>query len=140
MLHTNARIAAMIAVAMVALFGYAQMQQGGRKYNPATEVTVSGVVDDVVQSQGKRGRTGTHVVLKSGSEVLNVHLGPSAFLGSNNFTVAKGDKIEVTGSKIQFDGKDVVIAREVKKADQVLTLRDAQGLPKWRGGRKGPRT
>jgi len=140
MVYRYSRIAAVLTVTLVALLGYTQMQQGGRKYNPATEITISGVVDDVVQNQGKRGRTGTHVTLKSGSDVMTVHLGPSAFLDNNNFTVNKGDKVRVTGSKVQLGGKDVVIAREIKKADQVLTLRDEQGLPKWRGARKGPRT
>jgi hypothetical protein len=34
-------------------------------------------------------------------------------------------------------GQEVVIAREIKKGDQVLTLRDAKGFPMWsgRGGR-----
>ena len=30
-------------------------------------------------------------------------------------------------------GEDVVIAREIKKGDQVLTLRDAKGFPLWSG-------
>lgn len=140
MLQRYFRIAVLLTVTLVALLGYAQMQQAGRKYNPATEITVSGVVDDVVQNQGKRGRTGIHVMVKSGSDVLTVHLGPSEFLGNSKFSVAKGDKIEVVGSKVQLGGNNVVIAREVKKADQVLTLRDAQGLPKWRGAGKGPRS
>ena len=140
MLQRYFRIAVLLTVTLVALLGYAQMQQSGRKYNPATEITVSGVVDDVVQNQGKRGRTGIHVMVKSGSDVLTVHLGPSEFLGNSKFSVAKGDKIEVVGSNVQLGGNNVVIAREVKKADQVLTLRDAQGLPKWRGAGRGPRS
>lgn len=133
MLSRFLKVAVLLGVTLVALVGYTQMQQRARVYNPATEVTVSGVVDDVVQNQGKRGGTGTHIMLKSGADLLMVHLGPSAFLAKNNFTVAKGDQVEVTGSKVQLGGKDVVIAREVKNGSSVLTLRDSAGTPKWRG-------
>ncbi len=133
MLSKFSKVAVLLGVTLVALVGYTQMQQRARVYNPATEVTVNGVVDDVVQNQGKQGGAGTHIMLKSGADLLAVHLGPSAFLAKNNFTLAKGDQVEVTGSKVQLDGKDVVIAREVKKGASVLTLRDSAGIPKWRG-------
>ena len=51
-------------------------------------------------------------------------------------TIAPGDKVEVTGSRITYEGKPTIIAAEVKKGGQVLKLRDASrssGL-----GRPGP--
>ena len=35
------------------------------------------------------------------------------------------------GSK--FQDKDRIVAREVKRGDQVLVLRNAQGIPDWSG-------
>jgi hypothetical protein len=52
---------------------------------------------------------------------------------SQQFQFAKGDAITVTGSKVRIAGQDVIIAREIKKGDQVLTLRDAKGFPLWSG-------
>ena len=122
-----------IAVATPLVFG----QRGKRNYNPATEVTVRGTVEDV--SQVTRGRSwgGTHLTLKTDQGTLDVHLGPTNFLEAKKFSVAKGDQVEVVGSKVQIQGTDALIAREITKGDQKLTLRDAQGIPVWsRGGRR----
>jgi hypothetical protein len=68
--------------------------------------------------------------LKSDSGNFRVFLGPPWFVESKNFKFANGDQVEVTGSKA---GKSMIIAREVKKDGQVLTLRNAQGVPEWSG-------
>jgi hypothetical protein len=53
-------------------------------------------------------------------------------------TFAKGDTLKVVGSQVTMAGQEVVIAREITKGDQVLTLRDAKGFPLWSGrGRSG---
>lgn len=109
--------------------------RGGRLYNPATETTVKGTVDEVETITGRRGLGGTHLTLKAESGTFDVHLGPSAFLTEKNFKFAKGDQVEVTGSKVTYQGHDAIVAREVKMGGKVLTLRDAQGIPEWSGGR-----
>jgi hypothetical protein len=76
------------------------------------------------------------LIVKTDKETLEVHLGPTAFLEKEKFTFAKGDQIEVTGSKVKIEGADALIAREVKKGGKTLTLRDAQGVPAWSGGRR----
>jgi len=73
-----------------------------------------------------------YLKLNADSGTFAVYLGPSWFLESNGVKFAKGDQIEVTGSKLQ--DKDMIIAREVKRGDQVLVLRNAQGIPDWSGG------
>ena len=76
------------------------------------------------------------MILKTDKETLEVRLGPTTFLEKEKFTFAKGDQIEVTGSKVKIEGADALIAREVKKGGKTLTLRDAQGVPAWSGGRR----
>ena len=83
-------------------------------------------------SQG-RGGGGLHLVLTASSGPIEVHVGPASFVSSKNVTFAKGDALTVVGSKVTMAGQDVVIAREIKKGDQVLTLRDANGFPLWSG-------
>lgn len=113
-------------------------QGAGRMYDPATETTVKGTVEEVKQIPGQRGgASGTHLIVKTDKETLEVHLGPTAFLEKEKFTFAKGDQIEVTGSKVKIGGADALLAREVKKGDKALTLRNAQGIPVWSGGRRG---
>lgn len=107
----------------------------GRMYPPRTEVAVKGTVEQVRTMSSGRGWGGTHLDLKTESGVFDVHLGPSSYLASKGFTFAKGDQIEVTGWKQAFQGHDAIIAREVNIDGKVLTLRNAQGIPAWSGGR-----
>jgi hypothetical protein len=105
-------------------------------YNPATEVTVKGSVEAVNQLTGPRGWAGTHLSLKTDEETIDVHVGPSWFLTQRKISFAKGDQIEVTGCKVKFDNGDALLAREVKKGDKTITLRNARGIPVWSRGRR----
>ena len=40
--------------------------------------------------------------------------------------------VGVTGSRVTYDGGTSLIAREVRKGESVLELRDEQGKPLWR--------
>ena len=115
--------------------------QGPRKaapvYDPSTVVTVQGTVEAVKQITGPRGWAGTHLTLKTESGTVDVHVGPSWFLKQKDLSFAKGDQIEVTGSKVKFENAEALLAREIKKGEKTITLRNAQGIPVWSGGRRG---
>lgn len=113
--------------------------QGMAKYDPKTETTIQATVEEVKQVTGKRGWNGTHLMVKTETGPLDVHVGPAAYVTSQQFSFAKGDQIEVTGSKVKLQDADVLLAREIKKDGKTLVLRDAQGFPKWAGGRRGQR-
>ena len=107
-----------------------------RMYNPATETTVKGTIEAVMQPT--RGQMmGTHLTVKAGDETQEVMLGPSNFIASKDFSFAKGDSVEVTGSKVTMGGAEYVIAREVVKDGKTLTLRDKSGTPQWAGRGRG---
>jgi mono/diheme cytochrome c family protein len=103
----------------------------GHQYNPAAETTVKGTVEQVQQSGSGAGWTATHLRLKTESGIVDVRLGPSSFLTEKNFTISKGDQIEVTGSEMNYNGAEVLVAREVRKGNQVLMLRNKNGVPLW---------
>ena len=131
----------MALITAIALPLMAQMHHGrqGRmsQYDPKTEVTVKGTVEEVQERQaGGMRSAGIHLVLKTDSGNYDVHVGPAFFLKDHNYTFAKGDQLEVTGSKIKISGADALIAREIKKGSEIMTLRDAQGIPLWSGGRR----
>ena len=113
--------------------------EGSPRYDLATEATVTGTVASVEQiagpggGRGRRGLGGTHITLKTKADTLEVHLGPTAFLDEKKVTIAKGDTLVIVGSRVTVDAEPVFIAKEVKKGDSVWTLRDAAGLPLWRG-------
>ena len=105
---------------------------GMRMYDAATETTLKGTVDSVNQQERGPG-WGTHLTLKTGETMHNIMLGPSSFLASKKFTVSKGNSIEVTGSRVTINGTEYIIAREVIKQAETLTLRDKTGIPAWAG-------
>jgi DNA/RNA endonuclease YhcR with UshA esterase domain len=129
--------------ALVSMPALAQKGAGGPKgsprYDPKTEVTVKGTVEEVKEYPSRSGwRTGQHVTLKTEQGSLDVHLGPTEYWKKNGFHLAKGDSIEVTGSKSNVDGAEVVLARQVKQGERAVTLRSAQGVPAWSRGRRSP--
>ncbi len=107
----------------------------GRHYDPSTVTTVSGTVEAVQRGPGGGGQ-GLHVQLKTADGTVDVHLGPAWYLEEQKLTVAKGDALQVTGSKRQVNQASFVIARSVKKGGAEVTLRDEKGVPRWAGARR----
>jgi hypothetical protein len=105
--------------------------RGARNYNPATEVTVKGAVEEVTQTTGRRGWAGIHLMLKADEGAYDVHVGPASYISAQQFAFAKGDSVEVIGSKTNVGGTEVLIARQITKDGKTLTLRDERGFPKW---------
>ena len=135
----GAALAALVSMPTLAQQGLGG-PRGSRRYDPKTEVTVKGTVEEVKEHPSPGGglRTGLHVTLKTDNGSLDVHLGPTDYWKKNGFELAKGDSIEVTGSKSKVDDAEIVVAREVKKGDKAVTLRSAQGVPAWSHGRRSP--
>lgn len=110
---------------------------GPMHYDVASEITISGTVDEVQTMQppgrGMGGGGGIHLVFSAATGPITVHVGPSAYVQSKEFTFVKGDALTIVGSKVTMNGQDVVLAREITKGNQRLTLRDAKGFPLWSG-------
>lgn len=104
-------------------------QTVGQKYDLTTETKLKGVVDEVKVVPGPA--EGVHLMVKSGTETVFVHVAPEAFLKDMEFSFDKGDEIELVGSKIKVDDKDEILAREITKKGNQLTLRDKKGMPIW---------
>ena len=117
--------------------GWGMGSQYGRMYDPKTVETISGEVvrvDTITPMKGMSG--GVHLVVRTDKESISVHLGPAWYLENQDVKIQPRDKVEITGSRITFDGKPAIIAREVKKGDEVLDLRDDNGYPVWSGWRR----
>lgn len=108
-----------------------------RMFDPATVETVSGEVQKVekIAPMRKMG-AGIHLLVKTAKETVPVHLGPEWFIDRLDAKIQRGDKVEVTGSRVTLEGKPVIIASEVKKGDETLLLRDGAGVPVWSGWRR----
>ncbi len=117
--------------------GWGMGSQYQRMFNPAAVETVSGTVESVDKMTPMGGMSyGVHLMLNTGQDAVDIHLGPGWFLDRQDTRIEKGDKIDVKGSRVTVGGKPAIIAQEVKKGDQVLVLRDNNGVPAWAGWRR----
>jgi hypothetical protein len=86
--------------------GWGMGSQYGRMYDPKTVETVRGEVereDVFTPMKGMSG--GVHLMLKTNTGAVSVHLGPQWYLNNQDVQIRPGDRVEVTGSRITFDGK-----------------------------------
>jgi hypothetical protein len=131
-------VSATAAFLILSAVAFGQTGQGGGRtgqggnYDPATEVTLKGSVDEVKHiAAAGRGAGGVHLMFRTEDGSIEVDLGPAAYIQSKNFAFAKGDALTIIGSKVKRGEREAVIAREVTKGDKTLTLRDAKGFPLW---------
>lgn len=124
-----------VGVALASSFATAAAQPGAGvpKYDPATEKVFKGTVQEVRDRQCPvSGGMGLHVILKlDDGSTIEVHLATTKFVKTYDLTFNKGDLLEVTGSKVNFEGVDTIFAREVKRGNDVFVFRDQDGTPVW---------
>lgn len=110
----------------------------GPRYDLTTVTTVDGtlIAVDTVQSMSGIQGTGLHATLKVGKDVLPLHLGPTTYLTQQKVKLVKGDQVHVTGSKVTIATVPSIIAGSIVKGKDTLALRDANGMPLWRGMRR----
>jgi len=107
-------------------------KQRAPKYNAATEVKVEGVVQEVQQFWCPiNGDEGTHLMLKTDTGILQVHVAPRRFLQGNSVSFSQGDQIAVVGSTVTYEGHDAMIARKITRGDQTFAFRLPDGRPLW---------
>jgi len=117
--------------------GWGPGTQYNRMYDPKTVETISGEVISIDQFTPAKGMFGgIHMNMKTGKETISVHLGPSWYLENQDVKIEAKDRVEVKGSRIAFGGKPAIIAAEVRKGQEVLTLRDESGFPAWMAWRR----
>jgi hypothetical protein len=117
--------------------GWGPGTQYNRMYDPKTVETISGEVISIGQFTPAKGMFGgIHMNVKTGKETISVHLGPSWYLENQDVKIEAKDRVEVKGSRIAFGGKPAIIAAEVRKGQEVLTLRDESGFPAWMAWRR----
>jgi len=64
-------------------------------------------------------------------DVMIVHAGPVAYAQSQKIDFHSGDRVKLSGAQAEFQGRTVLLANEISKDGQKLTLRDSEGRPAW---------
>jgi hypothetical protein len=121
----------LLKVAAIALLVLPAFAQSPPKYDPATETKVKGTVEEMKLVSATGGAPTAYLAIKMGEEKVQVYLCPKSFLDEMGVSFSPGDEVEVTGSKVKQDGADLILAREVVKGGDTLTLRFPDGKPAW---------
>jgi hypothetical protein len=120
-----------LKLAAVAFLATSAFAQAPPKYDPATEGTFKGTVAELKFVPPSGAKPIAYLVMKSGSNSVEVFLCPKSFLDEMGIVFKADDQIEVVGSKVKQDGADLTLAREVTKGGDTLTLRFKDGKPAW---------
>ena len=103
----------------------------GPKYDTANEVKIKGVIVEVREVPGEF--EGTHLVVKTDTKTVVVHVAPTDFLKEIDTSFNKGDEVVVLGAKAPDAPEEEILAREITDGNNTATLRDDKGVPIWAG-------
>lgn len=122
-------VPAAVLIVLLVFIGVSTATVPAPKYDKSNEVKIKGVIDEVKVAADNT----VHITLKNDKGSLDVLVAPENFLKEMEITFAKGDTIEVLGSQLTVDGSALLLAREVTRNGDVMTMRDDHGKPVWVG-------
>jgi len=101
------------------------------QYDFATETKIKGIVEEIKAptSDSKTALVGLRI--KEDAALVELSLCPKSFLDDLGVSFSKGDKLEITGSKVKRGDLDEVLVREVVRGNDTLVFRDKSGKPVW---------
>jgi hypothetical protein len=109
----------------------------GRLYDVKTVETFQGTIAKIEKIACRRaGMYSMSLLVQQDKESIPVYLGPGWYVEKPNVKLAEGDKVQVVGSRVTIKKGPIILAKEIKKGEQVLRLRSDKGFPLWAGAMK----
>jgi hypothetical protein len=103
-----------------------------RDYDLKTVETISGYVLSIEKTTpAKRRGYWVDLMLQTGNETIAVQLGPAWYIDKQTPRIEANDTITVTGSRLTLDGRSAIVAADITKGNELLKLRDDNGIPVW---------
>ena len=102
------------------------------KYDLNTETKMKATIEEVRLPPAGNAKEITHLLVKMGTDSVDVYLCPKSFLDDMGVSFSKGEEIALTGSKVKQGDLELILGREVVKGTDTLVLRDDKGNPVWR--------
>jgi hypothetical protein len=120
-------------VALVASGTFLHATDSSLKYDQSSEARITGTIVAVKDyTCPLSGTLGAHLTVKPDQgPPVEVHLAAPKFTKRYDMSFSKGERVEVVGSKLKFQGSDAIMAREVSRGTDTFTFRDQNGKPLW---------
>jgi sporulation protein YlmC with PRC-barrel domain len=105
----------------------------GRLYDSAKEQTINGQIVSIETRAPLSGMApGMQMLVQTDDgKSTRVQVGPAWYLERQDLDIKENTRVQVTGARAEIEGQPVLMARDVQFDGQVITLRDAQGMPMW---------
>jgi hypothetical protein len=100
-------------------------------WNPATVATVTGTVESVDRIDMGESWRCVRLQVATADGALQIRVGPEWWVAERKLGFAKGDRVEVKGSKLTFAGEKAMVAGEIVRGTQRFVIRDGAGRPAW---------
>lgn len=113
--------------------GYNADSPYNRLYNTSTVFTFKGRVTGIQVAPPMKGMGNivTLVVKSTSGKTWQVDVGPEWYISNQHTQIKMKDNIQVTGSRVNINDHDVVLAEQIVKGKNVLALRRPMGRPYW---------
>lgn len=98
-------------------------------YDIRSEVTLTGVVLNVLRAPSQGMIPGSHILLATSSGNVDASLGRWGLEGGGALSAAPGQVVEVTGVMKTLLDKPVFVVRTAKVGDQTYQIRNELGIP-----------
>lgn len=98
-------------------------------YDAAKEVTLNGMVSNVLTKPSPGMMMGAHLLLKMGSGQLDASLGPWGFAGKDALSVTVGQEVVVTGVVKAVNNRQIFVVRTINSGGKLYTIRNRHGVP-----------
>ena len=121
---------------MAAVPGQTGQAQPEPRYDTATVVSLSMTVTEIREVPKGSPLSGLHLIVADSDReaTTEVYVAPTHYLKELQITYARGDRLQITGSKVKFGSGAIVLAREVRRNVDTAYFRDEKGKPYWSGG------
>lgn len=102
-------------------------------FDPANTQSYSGTIQSTGTFRlGQGAMDGLRLRIRTDEgQTQTVYAGPRAYVNQQGIRLQNGDQVEITAAEGNLNNRQVLIASEIKKDDQTLTLFDDQGKPSW---------
>jgi hypothetical protein len=101
-------------------------------YDAKTVETIEGKVLSIENTTpAKKRGYWVDVMLQTEKGTILVQLGPAWYIDKQTPRIDANDTITLTGSRVILDGRSAIVAADVTKGNELLKLRDDNGMPVW---------
>jgi hypothetical protein len=97
-------------------------------YDLTKEVKVQGAIEKI-DSFGRSGPIGTHILIQTASGVVDAHLGFGAAASRRYLGISVGQNVTVIGMMESVGNSSVLMARILTTPSHIFVLRNEHGIP-----------